>query len=155
MRKLTFATVLLCLFIIPAFSQIFNPSPNPVQEKLENFLKRYGTLERVYLMDEANKTFEAKPGKEYFGWFVFDKKNEAVRRMMMIQLGNGDEKVKIHYPKSSQAITDANNQAFGIGFIVPEDTGNSTVVYKVDASVEATVYIYEVTRGFKRDIKTQ
>jgi hypothetical protein len=151
MRKLTFATVALILFALPAFSQNFEPAPSTLQTKLENALKRSGTIERVYLTDKENKTFEAKPGKEYFAWVVYKKSSDAVRRMMFIQLGSQGEKVKIHYPKFNQAISDADNQAFFITFTVPTDTGYPSVMYKVDASVESTIYIYEGTRGFKRD----
>jgi hypothetical protein len=34
---------------------------------------------------------------------------------------------------------------------VPEDTESPVVKYKIDASPEATIYIYEGTPGFKRD----
>ncbi len=155
MRKLHVATALLLLFSATAFSQNFEPQPSAVQEKLENALKRYGTIERIYLSDAKQKSFEAKPGKEYFSWIVFKKNSDVVRRMMFIQLGAQGEKVKIHYPKFNQAISDADNQAFLITFVVPEDTGSPVVKYKVDASAEATVYIYEATRGFKRDLNTK
>jgi hypothetical protein len=151
MRKLTFATVTLFLFAFSAQSQNFEPAPSPLQDKLEHALKRYGTIERVYLTDTQGKTFEAKPGKEYFSWVVYKKSSTAVRRQMIVQLGEQGEKLKIHYPKFTQAISDAENQAFFITMIVPEDTGTPTVTYKVDASPEATIYIYEATRGFKRD----
>jgi hypothetical protein len=151
MRKLTFVTAILFVFAIPAFSQNFEPAPSALQEKLENALKRYGTIERVYLTDKQNKTIEAKPGKEYFTWVVYKKSSDAVRRQMFIQLGPQGEKLKINYPKFNQAISDAENQAFFITMIVPEDTGRPTVTYKVDASPDATIYIYESTRGFKRD----
>jgi hypothetical protein len=151
MRKLTFASVILFLFAIPAFSQNFDPGPSAVQEKLENALKRYGTIERVYLNDKVKKTFEAKPGKEYYAWVVFKNSSTVVRRMMIIQLGPQGEKIKINYPKFNQAFSDAENQAFFIQVNAPEDTNTPTVLYKVDASPESTVYIYEATRGFKRD----
>lgn len=151
MRKLTFATVLLFLFVTSSFSQNFDPEPSAVQEKLENALKRYGTIERVYLNDKVKKTFEAKPGKEYYAWVVYKKTSTVVRRMMIIQLGSQGEKVKINYPKFNQAFTDAENQAFFITVTAPEDTNSTVVLYKVDANPEATVYIYEGTRGFKRD----
>jgi hypothetical protein len=151
MQKLTFATALLFLFALPSFSQNFDPEPSAVQDKLENALKRYGTIERVYLNDNEKKTFEAKPGKEYYAWVVYKKSSTVVRRMMIIQLGSQGEKVKINYPKFNQAITDADNQAFFISVVAPEDTNTPTVLYRVDASPESTVYIYEATRGFKRD----
>lgn len=155
MRKLTFVTAILFVFALQASSQNFEPAPSVVQDKLEAYLKRYGTLERIMLTDMKQKTFEAKPGKEYFTWFVFKKSDQTVRRMMMIQMGENGEKIKIHYPKFNQALTDEDNQAFIITFKVPEDTGRTVVTYRVDASPESTVYIYEGTRGFKRDLNTK
>ncbi len=154
MRKLTFATFFLALFAVPAFCQNFDPPPSPVQDKLEKVLKRYGTIERVSLFDKAKKTFETKPGKEYFTWVVYKKNSTAVRRMMVIQLGQQGEKVKIHYPKFNQGISDDQYQAFFITWTVPDD-GTPIVQYRVDASPEASVYIYEGVRGFKRDLNTK
>jgi hypothetical protein len=149
--RLTMLATLVSIFSISAVAQNFDPEPSPVQDKLENALKRYGTIERVYLADKAEKTFEAKPGKEYFTWVVFKKSSTSVRRMMIIQQGPNGEKLKIHYPKFNQAIRDPENQAFFISFVTPEDTNSTTVQYRVDASPDATIYIYEGTRGFKRD----
>lgn len=154
MRKIALAFFLLAIFALPAFSQNFEPATSAVQDKLENALKKYGTIERVVLTDMQKKTFETKPGKEYFVWVVYKKSSTAVRRQMIIQLGSQGEKIKIHYPKFSQAISDDKNQAFFITFKVPEDTGMPTVMYRVDASAESTIYIYEGTRGFKRDLNT-
>ena len=154
MRKLTFVTAVLFLFAIPAISQNFEPAPSVPQDKLEAFLKRYGTLERVTISDMQKKTFEAKAGKEYFTWFVFKKSDKSVRRMMIIQEGENGEKLKIHYPKFTQAISDEDHQAFIIIFKVPEDTGKAFVTYRVDASSQSNVYIYEGTRGIKRDLNT-
>ena len=72
--------------------------------------------------------------------------------MMIIQQGSVGEKLKIHYPRFNQAINDVNKQAFAINFVAPE--GEAPLTYRVDASPESTVYIYELTRGFKRDLKT-
>jgi hypothetical protein len=141
-------------FILTVSAQNFEPAPSTSQDKLENFLKKYGSIKRIYLADAAQKTFEGKPGIEYFAWFVFDAQNKATRRMMIIQLGDKGEKVKIHYQKTSSALTDGVKQAFGIGFIAPTEISKGVITYKVDASPEASVYIYEVTRGVKRDAKT-
>jgi hypothetical protein len=154
MRLFSLATAIL-IFSITANAQNFDPAPSPLKDKLENALKRYGTIEQVPISDRTKKTYECKPGKEYFVWVVYEKSSTAVRRMMVIQLGDKGEKLKIHYPKFNQAITDANNQAFFITFTVPEDTGKPTVPYKMDASPESTVYFYEGTRGFKRDLNTK
>jgi hypothetical protein len=152
MRLLSLATIL-TVFSFAAGAQNFDPQPSPVQDKLENALKRYGTIERVSLNDSNKKTFDGKSGQEYFAWVLFKKSSSVVRRMMIIQLGEQGEKVKIHYPKFNQAITDEENQAFVISFVAPTDVAG--LLYKVDASPEATVYLYAVTRGFKRDLNTK
>jgi hypothetical protein len=152
MRLLSLATAFL-LFSVAVNAQNFDPAPSPLKDKLENALKRYGTIEQIKLSDTQKKTFTAKPGKEYFSWVVFSKSSTVVRRMMIIEQGPKGEKVKIHYPKFTQAITDADNQAFVITFVAPE--GELPLTYRVDASTEATVYLYEVTRGFKRDLNTK
>lgn len=146
-------------FIITAFvivlfanvlnAQNFEPQPSTSQEKIEKSLNRLGSFERVYLTDTNNKIFEAKPGAEYIGWFVFDRNSTATRRMMIIQLGTQGEKVKIHYPKFNQAIKDLENQGFVINFIAPDAQG--IIKYRVDASPECSVYLYQLTRGVKRD----
>jgi len=152
MRLISLATGFL-LLSLTAHSQNFEPTPGPLKDKLENALKRYGTIEQIFPDNPAKKTFTGKPGKEYFAWVVYDRESTAVRRMMIIQQGPGGEKVKIHYPRFNQAINDANNQAFAISFIAPEES--SPLVYRVDASPESTVYLYEITRGFKRDMNTR
>jgi hypothetical protein len=151
--RLLFLATILTIVSIAAQAQNFDPQPSPVQNKLENALKRYGTIERVLLNDNENKTFAGKPGQEYFAWVLYKKSSTGVRRMMIIQLGEQGEKVKIHYPKFNQAITDEENQAFVISFVAPQDVAG--LLYKVDASPEATVYLYAVTRGFKRDLNTK
>jgi hypothetical protein len=130
-------------------AQNFEPVRDDLQDKMEKSIQRFGTIQRVFLDDKEKKTFIGQPGKEYFGWFVYDKSSTAVRRMMIIQQGNQGEKVKIHYPKFNQAVRDIEKQGFAINFVAPEITG--PITYRVDASPEASVYLYEVTRGFKRD----
>jgi hypothetical protein len=152
MRLLSLATIL-TVFSFAAQAQNFDPQPSPIQDKLENALKRYGTIQRVELSDKQTKTFEGKSGQEYFAWVLYKKSSTAVRRMMIIQLGEQGEKVKIHYPKFNQAITDVENQAFVISFVAPEDVAG--LLYRIDASPEATVYLYAVTRGFKRDMNSK
>ena len=151
MRSFTVAA-LLTLCSLSAIAQTFHPDPNPVQDRIEKFLKRYGTIERVYLADEQKKIFEAKPGKEYFAWVTFESRFKGVRRMMLVQQGVQGEKVKIHYTRFNQAISDGYTQAYVITLIAPGEAAESTLPYRVDASKEATIYIYELTRGFKRDL---
>ncbi len=150
--RLLFLATILTVVTLAAGAQNFDPQPSPVQNKLENALKRFGTITKIELSDKQNKTFEGKPGQEYFAWVLYKKSSTAVRRMMIIQLGEKNEKVKIHYPKFNQAITDEENQAFAISFIAPTDV--SSLLYKIDASPESTIYLYEVIRGFKRDLNT-
>ncbi|MCU0389347.1 MAG: hypothetical protein MUE71_12140 [Chitinophagaceae bacterium] len=152
MRLLSLA-ITIFVFSIAVNAQNFEPAPSPLKDKLENALKRYGTIEQIKLSDPDKKTFTGKPGKEYFSWVVYSKTSTAVRRMMIIEQGPQGEKIKIHYPRFNQAITDADNQAFAISFVAPE--GDSPLTYRVDASPEATVYLYEITRGFKRDLNTK
>lgn len=151
MRLLSLATGIL-LLSLTAHSQNFEPASGPLKDKLENALKRYGTIQPVYLDDAQKKTFTGKAGKEYFAWVVYSKESTAVRRMMIIQQGPGGEKEKIHYPRFNQAINDTQNQAFAISFIAPESS--IPLTYRVDASPESTVYLYELIRGFKRDLNT-
>ena len=152
MRLLSLTTILM-VFSVLVNAQNFEPAPGPLKDKLENVLKRYGTIQQVFLSNPQRKIFEGKPGKEYFVWVVYDKSSTAVRRMMIIQQGPKGEKIKIHYPKFNQAISDEKNQAFVITYVAPE--GDSPITYRVDASPEATIYLYEVTRGFKRDLNTK
>jgi hypothetical protein len=146
--------IIICLtlafFSTIAKAQNFEPARDKVQDKIEKSLSRFGTIQRVFLDDKEKKTFIGQPGKEYIGWFVYDKNSAAVRRMMIIQQGTQGEKVKIHYPKFNQAVSDIDKQGFAINFIAPSDV-TGPITYRVDASPEATVYLYEVTRGFKRD----
>ena len=141
--------VTLAFFSTIAKAQNFEPTNDKVQQKIENSISRFGTIQRVFLNDKEKKTFIGQPGKEYFGWFVYDKNSIAVRRMMIIQQGDQGEKLKIHYPVFNQAVSDINKQGFAISFVAPQTAG--PITYRIDASPEATVYLYELIRGFKRD----
>jgi hypothetical protein len=144
------ATLMLA-FSLNALAQNFDPTPSSAQEKLEVFLKRFGTFDKISLNDATKKTFLAEPGKDYFIGFAFEAKDESVRRMMIAQLGEKGEKVKLHYPKASRAVNDGKTQFFAIEFTAPTDVSGSSITYRVDASPTANVYLYRITRGVKRD----
>lgn len=141
-------TTITCLLLISSlgFSQNFEPAQDEFYLKIEKTLKNLGTIERVYLSNKEAMTFEAQPGKEYWAGFAYKINNTTTRRMMLIELGPQGEKVAIRYPKFIKAIPDGENQIFGINFLTPNNDGK-TVIYKVDANPESTVYIYKITRS--------
>jgi hypothetical protein len=141
-------TTITCLLFISSlgFAQNFEPVQDEFYFKIEKTLKNLGTIERVYLSDKEAKTFEAQPGKEYWAGFAYKISNTTTRRMMLIELGPQGEKVGIKYPKYTKGIPDGENQIFGINFVAPNNDGK-TIIYKVDANPESTVYIYKITRS--------
>jgi hypothetical protein len=91
MKKMMFS---LCIFLYAstAFSQNFNPAPGEYQEKLEKYISRYGSAERIYLNDDKRNTFDARGGGIYLVAFVYDIDYKGARRMLVYEVGSNGEK---------------------------------------------------------------
>jgi hypothetical protein len=145
MRNITIFTLLLFISSL-GFSQNFEPAQSELQYKIEKSLKNFGAIERVFITDTINKTFEARPGQEYWAGFAYNTNDKSTRRMMLVELGAKGEKVSIQYPKYTKPITDGEIQVFGINITSPNNDGK-TVIYRIDASPQSTVYLYKITRS--------
>jgi hypothetical protein len=148
--KLT-ATALLCLlWALPGIkAQNFEPAPGMVQTKIEKLIARYGTPERVYLTDVAQKTFEAQGGLPHIVVFSYNSNSTAKRRMMVYEIGSGGEKKNPKYPNSSKAwqLTPSMH-AFSVRLDPQGDQATKTT-YKIDTDATAEVYIYRLIQGVK------
>jgi|GEM_PF-4491085 hypothetical protein len=145
------ATAALCLLwaLTGVEAQNFEPAPGMVQTKIEKLIARYGTPERIYLNDMAQKTFEAQGGMPYLVVFSYNSNSNAKRRMMVYEIGTGGEKKNPKYPNSSKAwqLTPSMH-AFSVR-LNPEGDLSTKTIYKIDTDASAEVYIYRLIQGVK------
>ncbi|HSC53698.1 MAG TPA: hypothetical protein VLC98_08765 [Phnomibacter sp.] len=145
MKKFIVLTLVSCMATAFAIAQQYEPAPSPLQTKLENYIGRYGTPERVYLNDVKKETFDAIGGEMYTVVFVYNINTKSKRRMMVYELGPNGQKINPKYPNYSKSIRPGDNaQLFNIRL---NPTTNTT--YKIDPDTAATVYIYKLIPGVK------
>lgn len=126
-------------------AQNFEPAPSEIQTKLEKYLGKYGSTERIMLTDRKNKTFDANAGENYLVAFVYDVNSTTTRRMLVHELGPAGEKMNPQYPASSNGYRGIN----GIQMFLARLSPNAVTTYKIDSNQEATIYIYKLKPGVK------
>jgi hypothetical protein len=149
MKKIFQLSVIFCISSLAINAQQFEPAPSEFQNKLEKYIGRYGTPERIYLQDAKNKTFDGKGGELYLVAFMYDINTKTKRRMMVYEIGSAGEKKNPKYPDYSNAIRgDGSSQMFHVRLDADGDA-NTITKYKIDTDAAATVYIYRLKRGVK------
>jgi hypothetical protein len=149
MKKIVIACACVLFAATAIQAQNFEPAPNEFQTKMEKYIGRYGTSERVYLNDTKKKTFDAKGGQIYLIAFVYNANSQHKRRMMVYEIGPNGEKTNPKYPDYSKGFRDSQGwQMFHVR-LDTEGDNNTITKYKIDADTEATVYIYRVIKGVK------
>jgi hypothetical protein len=149
MKKIFLLFLIFCIGSLTINAQQFEPAPSEFQNKLEKYIGRYGTPERMYLQDGKNKTFDGRGGELYLVAFVYDINAKTKRRMMVYEIGSSGEKKNPKYPDYSNAIRgDGSSQMFHVRLDAQGDA-NTVTKYKIDADAAATVYIYRLIRGVK------
>jgi hypothetical protein len=131
------------------WAQNFDPAPSDIQSKLETYLKRYGTVERIMLSDVKGETFDAIAGERYVVAFLYNVNDSETRRMMVYEQGPKGEKVNPQYPAASKGYRGINGkQLFVLRLQQPADR-TGVIKYKIDTNTSATVYIYKLIAGVK------
>jgi hypothetical protein len=149
MKKIFLLTLICIIGSLSLYAQQFEPAPSEFQNKLEKYIGRYGTPERMYLLDAKNKTFDGRGGELYIVAFVYDINTKTKRRMMVYEIGSAGEKKNPKYPDYSNSIrADGSNQMFHVRLDAQGDASAITK-FKIDADAAATVYIYRLIRGVK------
>lgn len=143
--KAALTTLLIFAAMLTAGAQNFEAHNADAEYRLQKFINRYGTSERIYLNDTKNKTFDAVPGSTYLVVFVYNINDNSKRRMMVYEVGPGGAKINPKYPDYSKGYrSEKGAQAFSVRIDPP---GTQMVKYKIDANASATVLIYKVKPG--------
>jgi hypothetical protein len=148
MKQLLVMAIAICLTSL-AKAQQFEPAPSAVQSKLEQSMKRFGTVERMYLTDAKAQTIDLKDGGEYVIGFAYDINTKTTRRMLVYEVGPKGEKINLQYPSYSKGYRGVPGIQFFHVFVTPKGDGNTVHKYKIDADDAATVYIYKLIPGVK------
>ena len=124
-------------------AQQFEPAPSPVQSKLEQSMKRFGNVERMYLTNVKAQTVDLRGGGQYVIGFAYDINTPTTRRMMVFEIGPNGEKMNLQYPSYSKGYRGVPGIQFFHVFVTPKADGK----FKIDADDAATVYIYKLIPG--------
>lgn len=145
--------ILFCIGIllstVVVLAQNFDPAPSHIQTKLENYLKRYGKIERIMLTDAKNKSFDAIAGEKYVLAFLYDVNDQESRRMIVYELGPNGEKLNPQYPAASKGYRGINGKQLITLRMKQVSDRSGTIKYKIDTNSNATVYIYKIIGGVK------
>jgi hypothetical protein len=146
MKSLFFCVALVSTFWLKADAQVFNPVGKPVEDRFKNYLlENYASFEKFPLNDQKNKVFFAKDQENYLILFVYQVANNATRRFRIVKLNEKGEIGQVFYAKNPLAISNGQEQVFGIT-LKAEKTGDADLLrYKVEANKSAQVYLYRVT----------
>lgn len=143
--KTALTTLFMLGAILTAGAQDFTVQNAEAEYRLQKFINRYGSSERIYLNDTKNKTFDAAAGQIYLVVFAFDINDKSKRRMMVYEIAPDGSKINPRYPDYSKGYrSEKGTQAFAVRIPAHSD---GTKKYKIDANASAKVLIYKVMPG--------